>query len=365
MLREKEDLLLKELLKECRYKPGRVIIHRGSKCQNNCNYCKEKEKNTPPIPVNLIVKIIKDSADTGAEMIAFYGGEPSLYDDLPFLVKETVKSGLKASITTNGSSNNCINEKYLKNLLSNKFISLTLSLSSINPEISDKIAGREGHYERQYCFLELVKRLISAETDFFVNITVMKENYQELPLILSFLRRYEFIKDIFLLPVKGAPESYLTIEMINDYEINIKPQILNIRKELTTKKYSIFFRDAGNLFGQSEEEIIRSSYGLYAITGLNDICAASLGEIFIASDNKNPEEVNYYSCCRSYLAGIPLFDRSFSYSEMDLKRFMEYFDPFVHGVKPEEHTFCRTECNKHIAAFNKKFMEEYKQKREP
>ncbi len=357
MLRDKEEILLKDLLKDFRCKPGRIIIHRGSKCQNNCIYCKEKNLNTPPLDNTVISDIIEDARETGAEVIAFYGGEPSLYDDLPFLVRKSVNAGLKAAITTNGSSRNCINERYIKELFENKFIRLTMSVNSVNPEISDSIAGRDGHFRRQCRFLELIKRLIPGETEFFVNITVMKDNYRELPSIFSFLTEYDFIKDIFLLPVKSVPERFLTLDMIEDYKINIMPEILDMRKKTGIKKYNMFFRDVTGIFGNSENEYLKASHGIYNLSNSKDICAASAGEIFIASDNKNPGEIRYYPCCRSYLAGTSLFNRSFNYSEMKLKSFMEYFNPLVHGIRPEEHIFCQTECNKYIALFNRRFTE--------
>jgi MoaA/NifB/PqqE/SkfB family radical SAM enzyme len=353
MLRDKEEILLKALLKDFRCTPGRIIIHRGSKCQNNCIYCKEKKLDTPPTDINIISEIIEDSVHTGAEVIAFYGGEPTIYDDLPFLVRKTVNSGLKAAITTNGSSHNCIKEGYIKELFENKFIRLTLSLNSVNPGISDRIAGKEGHFERQCRFLKLITGLIPEETEFFVNITVMRDNYRELSFIFSFLNNYDFIKDIFLLPVKSAPERFLTVDMIEDYKINIMPEILDMRKK--TGKYNIFFRDVTSIFGNSENEYLKASQGIYNLSNSKDICAASSGEIFIAPDNKKTGEIRYYPCCRSYLAGISLFDRSFNYSEMNLKSFMEYFNPLIHGIKPDKHIFCQTECNKYISLFNRRF----------
>lgn len=357
MLRDKEEILLKELLKDFCCKPGRIIIHRGSSCQNDCIYCQEKNLNTSPMDINIISEIIEDARETGAEVIAFYGGEPSLYEDLPELVRKTVNSGLKAAITTNGSSHNCINEGYIKELFENKFLTLTLSVNSVNPELSDRIAGREGHFRRQCRFLKSVKGLITGETEFFVNITVMKDNYRELPSIFSFLTKYDFIKDIFLLPVKSVPERFLTVDMIEDYKINIVAELLEMGKKTGAKKYKKFFRDVSNLFGTSHKDSIKASQGLYSHGNLKDICAASAGEIFIASDNKKPAEIRYYPCCRSYLAGISLFNRSFNYSEMKLKKFMEYFNPLVHGIRPEEHVFCQTECNKYIALFNRRFTE--------
>ncbi|MEQ8169221.1 MAG: radical SAM protein [Candidatus Eremiobacterota bacterium] len=357
MLRDKEEILLKELLKNFRCRPGRIIIHRGSSCQNECIYCKEKKINTPPLDSSVISDIIEDARETGAEVIAFYGGEPSLYGDLPFFVRKTVNAGLKAAITTNGSSHNCNNERYIKELFENKFIRLTLSVNSVNHEMSDRIAGRDGHFMRQCRFLESVKGLITGETEFFVNITVMRDNYRELPSIFSFLNNYDFIKDIFLLPVKSVPERFLTVDMIEDYKINIVAELLEMGKKTGAKKYKNFFRDVSNLFGTSHKDSIKASQGLYSHGNLKDICAASAGEIFIASDNKNPGEIRYYPCCRSYLAGISLFNRSFNYSEMNLKKFMEYFNPSVHGIRPEKHIFCRTECNKYISDFNSRFTE--------
>ena len=185
----------------------------------------------------------------------------------------------------------------------------------------------------------------------------MRDNYRELPSIFSFLTKYDFIKDIFLLPVKSVPERFLTVDMIEDYKINIVAELLEMGKKTGAKKYKMFFRDVSNLFGTSHEDSVKASGGIYSHGNTKSICAASSGEIFIAPDNKKAGEIRYYACCRSYLAGISLFNRSFNYGGMDLKKFIKQFNPSVHGIRPEEHVFCQTECNKYIALFNRRFTE--------
>ncbi len=83
------------------------------KCNLRCHYCYSYDNASIDPTFNELKKRIKKLAEMDVAVVAFYGGEPCLRNDLPELVKYAKEQGLLTYVSTNGS----FNKNYLKRLV--------------------------------------------------------------------------------------------------------------------------------------------------------------------------------------------------------------------------------------------------------
>lgn len=81
----------------------RYFLNLNNTCNQNCLFCVSPNENTFVCSTKESVRIILEAIREGATTIAFSGGEPTLRDDMPFLVNfiKKVKPTIKVNILTN------------------------------------------------------------------------------------------------------------------------------------------------------------------------------------------------------------------------------------------------------------------------
>jgi MoaA/NifB/PqqE/SkfB family radical SAM enzyme len=73
-----------------------------NKCNKNCEYCFRFDKEED-LPIDVNLKILYKLKEIGIKKINWSGGEPTLYNNLLVLLKESKKIGLINGLITNGS----------------------------------------------------------------------------------------------------------------------------------------------------------------------------------------------------------------------------------------------------------------------
>jgi MoaA/NifB/PqqE/SkfB family radical SAM enzyme len=72
------------------------------RCNIDCGYCNEYDKNSAPVPADTLRRRIDKLAELGTSVVAFSGGEPMLHPDLDDLIRHIRGRGMMAGLITNG-----------------------------------------------------------------------------------------------------------------------------------------------------------------------------------------------------------------------------------------------------------------------
>ena len=148
------------------------------KCDLNCKYCStSKSRGNTDISIESWKKIINFLHNQGCRFITIYGGEPTLRDDLPELLKHCIDLNMFTHLVTNGSK---LNKELLEEFASYGYFLLGLSIDSLSdtnfspkkysPELIELLSKTKEHYPENI--------------DYSIHIVITKENIKELvPLI--------------------------------------------------------------------------------------------------------------------------------------------------------------------------------------
>ena len=84
---------------------GQVMWHITNECRLNCSICftRNMRKGNDELNLNDIVQYVKCLKDLGVKKIDITGGEPLLYNHLPYLVELCTSNSISLTITTSGA----------------------------------------------------------------------------------------------------------------------------------------------------------------------------------------------------------------------------------------------------------------------
>ena len=171
------------------------------RCQNRCDFCYAsspyrgelcKEMSTDEVKT-VIEKI---SVEAKVPTISFTGGEPTLRNDLPELVRYASGLGIRTNLITNGIR--CHDGEFVKSLARAGLKSAQVSLESHDEKIHNSITGNDDSFKK---VVWGIKNLKNSGIYTHTNSTICQKNRDHLiPLV-------QFIKDEFDFP-------YLSMNMI-------------------------------------------------------------------------------------------------------------------------------------------------------
>lgn len=158
------------------------------RCNLKCPHCYSEALETPhPSELNTeeALELISDIAGLGVRMIIFDGGEPTLREDLPRLVRHAADEGLAPLLGTNGMSDT-LSKSYLQELKDAGLKVIAVSLDGANPKTHDAFRGLEGAWEKT---LEGIRNINEIGIPFQVGTVVHKKNADEFPAIVDLAKR--------------------------------------------------------------------------------------------------------------------------------------------------------------------------------
>lgn len=134
-----------------------IMWHITDKCFLNCKLCFVKKRITMAIEMdnNIILSNLHYLKDLQVQKIDISGGEPLLFNNLEFLVRQAITEGFFLTITTRGFGRKDNIEWLSKNW--NMFSRVILSLDSYDHITNDKYVGYNGAFEKFKLFLEKLK----------------------------------------------------------------------------------------------------------------------------------------------------------------------------------------------------------------
>jgi len=163
--------------------PKSINFHITQRCNYKCDFCFAKfGKNARELSKREQSKLIKELAKKGCEKLNFAGGEPTLIQDLPELLKFSKDLGLFTSLISNGTG---LTKKFLTNSYKNIDL-IGLSIDSANEEINYQL-GRcmtnNNEKIKTYSHVNLIKNRVELIKRFNIplkiNTVVTSLNWNE------------------------------------------------------------------------------------------------------------------------------------------------------------------------------------------
>jgi len=313
-----------------------------NKCTFACDYCTEITLKRATIGKEKLFNLVDEADKLGTELISLTGGEPTVIDYLPELIRYIKDKGILCKVTTNGYGKNLNNEIFIKNMLHAGLDQITISYYSTDSKLYSQVTNRNDAKEKVEAFISKLQQLRISSYDFFwnINIFVDKLNYEELPGKIKFLSQFNGINRVVPVVVKRKKDRFLSRNDIDNYYEKVLPQIECL--ELETR-FPLLYRECRKLFGKSDEEKKRAEQGLYWIVDAKR-CYHNFNKLFIANDG------NAYHC---FVFHIHKGDILGSIYKLSLGKIWEKHQEIIKTMNPSINPICQTHrCNPDISAFN-------------
>lgn len=173
--------------------PLRMDLALTFRCQNDCIHCYAGGSHeTAELNTEQWKKVIDKLQEVGIFIITFTGGEPTLREDLPELLKYAQDKGIVTGLITNGRRLSDI--AYVKNLEKAGLDFVQVTLESHKPAVHDKMTGARGSWTET---VQGIKNAQSTQIYVTTNTTLSKYNAP------NFLDTIDFIKELGV-PAFGA-----------------------------------------------------------------------------------------------------------------------------------------------------------------
>ena len=164
------------------------------RCNLACRFCYagcgcRKDNDSPELAtgrVKEVLRIIREEAEVPS--VSFTGGEPTLREDLPELIRHAKQLGMWTNLITNGTLITAARAAVFK---SAGLDSAQVSLEADNADLHDRIVQRTGAFCRS---LDGLKNLKDAGIRVHTNTTISKLNLDNLPGILDLVKAQGFDK---------------------------------------------------------------------------------------------------------------------------------------------------------------------------
>jgi len=161
-----------------------VVWNMTRRCNLKCLHCyiSASDEATDELSTEEAGAFIRDIGKMGCPVLIFSGGEPTLREDLCELGTLAVESGLRAVISSNGTT---IYADLAGRIAEAGFSYVGVSLDGA-PETHDRFRGRKGAFEEA---LRGVRHCLDAGIKTGIRFTVNRANVQDLPQVLDIVER--------------------------------------------------------------------------------------------------------------------------------------------------------------------------------
>lgn len=168
----------------------KLVIKPTLACTGNCITCayrRELHKELRKVKTLSFEdwkRILAEAKELGVERFDISGGEPTLYEQLPDLIKIGRSYGWFVNVNSNGS---LINEKYADELLKAGLNSIHISLYSPIPEVHDNMRRSKGMWQRATEAIRIFAELEKKYPEFEVRTQTLlcRENYKSFSELLE------------------------------------------------------------------------------------------------------------------------------------------------------------------------------------
>jgi radical SAM protein with 4Fe4S-binding SPASM domain len=163
--------------------PYRMDLAVTYRCNNSCAHCyNARSRNFQEMSTQDWFTVLDKLWKIGIPHIVFTGGEPTLRDDLPALIRHAEDNGQITGINTNGRK--LKDDGYLQKLVEAGLDHIQITFESSDPQIHDQMVCHPGAYP------ETLAGIINAlKTHLYImtNTTMLSTNRSSIPQTLEFL----------------------------------------------------------------------------------------------------------------------------------------------------------------------------------
>lgn len=126
-----------------------IMLSVTDRCQCSCSRCAVSagKSRGKELSADEITGLLAEAASLGAREVSFFGGEPLLRPELPGLIKETRRLGMRAALTTNGL---LLDTAMAARLHAAGLSVAGVSLDDPSPEVHDAGRGVPGLWRRAF-----------------------------------------------------------------------------------------------------------------------------------------------------------------------------------------------------------------------
>ncbi len=146
----------------------RATLRINGRCNHTCPFC-FIDRAAPDLPSDEVMEDLQTLADMGGTFVAFTGGEPTLVKHLPDYVRRAAELGIGArELQTNAMAFD--DPDYTQTLAEAGITTVLVSLHGSGPEISDRVTGFEGGWERTVAGIDnLCRSGVEVRINFVIN----------------------------------------------------------------------------------------------------------------------------------------------------------------------------------------------------
>jgi len=168
--------------------PIRMDLALTFRCQNNCIHCYTGGPHeTPELNTDQWKRVMDKLQGVGIFLVTFTGGEPTLREDLPELLRYAQERGMVTGLITNGRR--LKDGDYVQRLVDTGLDFVQITLESHDPAVHDLITGMKGSWQET---VEGIKKVVPTPIYVTTNTTLNRYNAE------GFLETLNFLRDLGL-----------------------------------------------------------------------------------------------------------------------------------------------------------------------
>jgi len=163
--------------------PYRMDLAVTYRCNNDCAHCyNARERNFPELTTGQWFKIMDDLWALGVPHIIFTGGEATLRNDLPELIRHAENNGQITGLNTN--ARRLSDEKYVQTLVDAGLDHVQVTVESCDENIHDEMMRSKGAFKQT---IQGLKNALNSKLYVMTNTTMLRSNVHKIPETLDFL----------------------------------------------------------------------------------------------------------------------------------------------------------------------------------
>jgi len=163
--------------------PYRMDLAVTYRCNNDCAHCyNARERNFPELTTGEWKSILDKLWGLGVPHIIFTGGEATLRNDLPELIKHAENNGQITGLNTN--ARRLMDMDYVRQLVDAGLDHIQITVESCVPEIHDEMMRSKGAFRQTITGLN---NALSSNLYVMTNTTMLRTNIDTIPATLDFL----------------------------------------------------------------------------------------------------------------------------------------------------------------------------------
>ncbi|MBV6397237.1 MAG: Coenzyme PQQ synthesis protein E [Anaerolineales bacterium] len=163
--------------------PYRMDLALTYRCNNDCAHCyNARARNFPELSTERWLAIIDKCFALGVPHIVFTGGEATLRDDLPELIRYAESKGQITGLNTN--ARRMMDERFVQQLVDAGLDHVQITVESHDEETHDQMMRLKGAFKQT---IQGLKNVLSTNLYVMTNTTMLRTNVHTIPDTLDFL----------------------------------------------------------------------------------------------------------------------------------------------------------------------------------